>query len=209
MRSKLFIVSTLLWGWHLFASPDDFLQKYVDMERRIAQYYNLDRGIFRAVVEAESVFNRYALLIRSTRPQKLSRFLENNGVPYKKNRKFFSIFPKDRRSAELCYNQIFGTEKALKSFGVIDYDAGLMQINKSNFSKYGLDKEYYLDFSKNMIAGGYILKDCFEWAKRFGRRWSVIYGIECYNKGTNVKKIDLLGYGYAKKVLRNYARIVK
>ena len=187
---------------------------YTVVENRISSYYNIDKKIVRSIIKTESGFSQYAVLIKSNRLRDLVLYLKRHGIRYKRRSfKYVAIFPANKKEAIFCYNNIFGTRNGRKKFHIIDYDAGLMQINKSNFERYKLGLDYYLDFSKNMVAGVYILRNCFDWARRKfsanGMTDVVVYAIECYNKGGNKRKIDRYKYNYARKVLNNYIRLIE
>jgi len=82
-----------------------------------------------------------------------------------------------------------------------NYSAGLAQVNKSNFTKYGLTLESAFDACPNLRVGAQILKECFERAKqaRSGEQVALRDAFSCYYAGNFVA-----GYtdGYVHRIVR-------
>ena len=66
-----------------------------------------------------------------------------------------------------------------------NYSAGLAQVNKTNFAKYGLSRETAFDACTNLRAGGEILKECFKRASKSYRDEQVALraAFSCYYSG--------------------------
>jgi type IV secretion system protein VirB1 len=91
-----------------------------------------------------------------------------------------SIYAEDKVSATQL-------AKALKKEGK-NYSVGLMQINKNNFAKYGIDDESAFEPCKNIETGGKIYEQCYLDAKnepqRFPDEQSALRGaLSCYYSG--------------------------
>lgn len=128
-----------------------------------------------SIAWVESRLNPYAVNIQTNR--KIDKFLR--GINYRRSKGYkarymYSVYPKTKEEA--------GHVIRIAKLYSVTYDVGLMQINESNFSllrRKGLMESPYdlLDPCKNVKAGAYILRKCFE-----------IYGLsssalDCYNRG--------------------------
>lgn len=93
---------------------------------------DIHQDTLRRIVRVESGFNPYAIGV-------VGGHLERQ--------------PRNRDEA-------VSTAQWLESHG-FNYSAGLAQVNKANFARYGLTLETVFDICPNLQAGGAILKDCF------------------------------------------------
>ena len=104
-----------------------------------------------------------------------------------------------------AFHEAMSTIAKLELSGA-NYSVGLAQINKKNFSKYGLDAAQALDACTNLKTAAVILGDCYEQASRRGtdEKQSLNDALSCYYSG-NFKT----GYehGYVTKV-RKHAQTV-
>ena len=96
--------------------------------------------------------------------------------------------PTDFNSAVLTAQQL---EKEGKNYSV-----GLMQINKHNFSRYGVTLEQMFDPCNNLQVAQQILQDCYQ------RSGSVNDALSCYYSGNFLRgyKRDFRGTSYVERV---------
>lgn len=96
--------------------------------------------------------------------------------------------PTDFNSAVLTAQQL---EKEGKNYSV-----GLMQINKHNFSRYGVTLEQMFDPCNNLQVAQQILQDCYQ------RSSSVNDALSCYYSGNFLRgyKRDFRGTSYVERV---------
>ncbi len=206
---KIFLFSMFsfytLWG-------NNFPKEYKIVEYALDRKFNIDKFLIRSIVEAESKFNIYAANILFKRKKYKQFFIKKLKI---KNIKFYSqnsrrirVIPQSKQQAKWLYFFLLKNNKQIR-----DYDLGIMQVNKQNFKKFKLSYIFFLDYKANMLAGVAILRKCYNWAlrkfKNSTEREQNIYALECYNKGTNVKKIDKYRYNYYNKIVSNYEQFKK
>lgn len=132
-----------------------------------------------ALVKTESSFNPYAIGIVGARLARQPRSL----------------------------SEAIATVENLEKLGY-NYSVSYGQVNKHNFSKYGLTYKTAFDPCKNLRASGMILKDCFDRAmKRFNEpQRALLSAFSCYYSGnfsTGFKR-DFAGQpAYVDKVVGN------
>lgn len=89
--------------------------------------------------------------------------------------------------------------KALEAQG-LNYSVGLMQINKSNFARYGLTIDTAFDVCKNLNVGARILESCFMSAKKTASKSDQLalrHALSCYYSGNFTR-------GYVKENGKSY-----
>lgn len=122
------------------------------------------REILAAVVRVESAYNPFAIGVVGNR---LARQPVNK-------------------------EEAIATVKSLESRGY-NYSVGIAQVNRTNFSKYGINSsELAFDICKNLEAGSKILQECFS---RSGADWGKAFS--CYYSGNFVTGYK---HGYVQKV---------
>lgn len=85
-----------------------------------------------------------------------------------------------------------------------DYSVGILQVNKRNWKRYGLDAQNAFEVCRNLAAGAAILHGCYQSA-RVGMRGShpqraLRAAFSCYNTGNFRAGY---GNGYVGQVVRN------
>ncbi|WP_321893737.1 lytic transglycosylase domain-containing protein [Paraburkholderia tropica] len=130
-----------------------------------------------AVVRVESDFNPYAIGVVHGRLQ--------------------------RQSASLA--EAVATARALDAAGW-NYSAGLAQVNRSNWPRFGLTADTAFDPCRNLAAGAAILQGCFERARRIHAQAqeALRSGLSCYASGD-----FSTGYrtGYVQRVVVHVAHV--
>ena len=95
-------------------------------------------------------------------------------------------------------SEAVATARALEASGH-NYSVGLGQINKANFSKYGMTIETAFDPCTNLQAMQGILGDCFDRAtKRADAQTALRQAFSCYYSGNFQTGFD---HGYVRKVV--------
>jgi len=95
-------------------------------------------------------------------------------------------------------SEAVATARALDAAGH-NFSVGLGQINKANFSKYGLTLETAFDPCKNLQAMQDILVDCFDRAARRAQAQTALrQAFSCYYSGNFQTGFD---HGYVRKVV--------
>lgn len=101
-------------------------------------------------------------------------------------------------------DEAIATARALDAAGW-NYSAGLAQVNRANWSRFGLTHETVFDPCRNLEAGAAILQGCFEQAKRTRAQAqdALRAGLSCYASGD-----FLTGYrtGYVQRVVAQAGR---
>ena len=97
-----------------------------------------------------------------------------------------------------AFHEAMSTIAKLELSGA-NYSVGLAQINKKNFSKYGLDAAQALDACTNLKAASKILGACYAKAQREGARGQQALhdALSCYYSGNFKTGYD---HGYVNKV---------
>jgi type IV secretion system protein VirB1 len=122
------------------------------------------REILAAVVRVESAYNPFAIGVVG------NRLIRQ---------------PKNKEEA-------VATAQALERAGY-NYSVGMAQVNRTNFSKYGINStDNAFDICANLVAGSKILQECFS---RSGTDWSKAFS--CYYSGNFVTGYK---HGYVQKV---------
>jgi type IV secretion system protein VirB1 len=93
------------------------------------------------------------------------------------------------------------TAEALKEQGW-NYSVGAMQINQSNFARYGLTLSQAFDICENIRVGSAILKECYDRAlpKYESEQVALRAALSCYYSGNFSTGF---AHGYVKKSLKN------
>ncbi|MBB5406438.1 type IV secretion system protein VirB1 [Paraburkholderia sp. RAU6.4a] len=88
----------------------------------------------------------------------------------------------ERQPANL--NEAVATARALEA-ARWDYSAGLAQVNRANWIRFGLTPEIVFDPCRNLAAGAAILQGCFERARHeyAGAQDALRAGLSCYASG--------------------------
>lgn len=158
-------------------------------------YFKIDRKILREIAVTESNLNPYAVLLKTSNKEPIIELLIQNKIGYKASEPYISIMPKDVESALVVYRSILKN----KSLSILDYDLGIMQVNKNNFVRYGVEEEkYYINCRENIFLGSDVLRKCFDKFKTSKET------IECYNRGPSDDRIKKSGFVYFNKFIDNY-----
>lgn len=173
----------------------------LDMNTRIAlqnaeRKYGINENLLTAMSKVESNHNQYAIGTMPKGEEQLKAllgYLQNMNIDHKSNdKKNVSIFPKDSTEAKLVFLFIDKLE--------INYDLGLLQINRYNVTKRRLDTfELLENIDYNIAVGATILIEC---ATYNGR--DALSSLECYNKGTDRSKYN---NSYAYKIIKEYYKL--
>lgn len=185
--AKLFICLILYTSGHAF-----------DRGFEIASnYFKIDTKILKIIAENESRLNPFAILLKTQDANPIEEYLKSKDVKYAVSKKYISIFPNTKVQAINVYKNVVKSEK----FKIIDYDLGLMQINRLNFKNYKVNElEYYINHEKNIFLGADVLRKC------FNRFQTVKDSIECYNRGTDNERFKKNNYSYFVKFIDQYKR---
>jgi len=106
--------------------------------------------------------------------------LEKN-ISCKKN--WIHLFPE-------TYNELAAIEYYFKKEDSLNYDVGLMQINKANIKSLNLSlSSLLIDYKLNIDTGIKILGQCYRAMNNNTKK-----AVECYNKGTNENKFGKYNY---------------
>jgi type IV secretion system protein VirB1 len=90
------------------------------------------------------------------------------------------------------------TSQFLENAGY-NYSVGLVQINRSNFSRFKLNFDNVFDVCNNLNAGGQILSECLKRASAHGYQADITHkALSCYYSG---QLNSAVGTQYANKVL--------
>lgn len=182
----------------------DFKKEVLEHAKYLDGVFNIDKNIILAYIKTESDYNPYAMLIKSKDIVFLDSVLKDFGFKTKKTKNFISVYPKDKESAELLYYLVSYNKKILQ---ITNYDFGIMQLNTNTIKAYNLDeKMLYLDFKKNMIVGADIMRGCYHIVGKEGNMQNII---ECYNKGTDMKKLASSNKDYYVNFIKNYKTTIK
>jgi type IV secretion system protein VirB1 len=97
--------------------------------------------------------------------------------------------------------EAIATAQSLEANGY-NYSVGLSQVNRYNFSKYGLTRETAFDPCSNLTAGAQILSGCFTSAKgKFGGDQDALRAaLSCYYSGNYTTGFKA---GYVQRVVAN------
>ncbi len=173
----------------------------LDMNTKMAlqnaeRKYGINENLLIAMSKVESKHNQYAIGTMTNgleQLMKLKEYLELMNINHKSNgKKNVSIFPRDSTEAKLVFSYIDRQG--------INYDLGLLQINKYNVEKRGLDTFSLLEnIDYNIAIGTTILIECANYNNR-----DTLSSLECYNKGTDRSKYN---NSYAYKVIKEYYKL--
>ena len=197
----LFLSVFAIWANTLFAKNinDNYCKRSFAV---IAKYYKIDKSILKTLSKIESKQSPFAMLvqIKKNSSNKLISFLKKYNLKYKHRRQIFSIYPKTQKEAIFAYRNLI---KKRKKFGIYDYDLGIMQVNRGNFSYYNVNEEqYYIDCFRNIFLGTDILRKCYQ---NFRHSTSSIKNtIECYHRGASYEKIAKSNYTYFNRFFNAY-----
>jgi len=165
--------------------------------KKIGTYYNITPSILYILAKIESGLNQYAIGTMPTRKQRpaLIANLKYRHLNYRVLSKYhISIYPKTKYQVKVALYII----NALK----INFDAGLMQINRYNIKHMHLHLyRLFFDKSYNIFTGAYILNKCID---KFSPNVPNIF--ECYNIGYNVRKFN---YAYSNFFILKYKAYYK
>ena len=159
--------------------------------------YNIDKTILVAFAKQESDFNPLAIGVMIRKKEKVlatEACLDIIGTKYKmsKNKRHVAIYPKNPKEINLIFMM-------LDKLG-LDYDLGVMQINRYNIKKRHLNRfKLIYDAEYNIMMGAKILKEC---SDRFPS--NIQYAFECYNKGTDKRRFNK---SYSRQILLKYKKL--
>lgn len=170
-----------------------------DVFKDAAKKYNISKNVLYSIAKVESNLKPLAIGTmprNKTEGKRLIKYLNMIDCKHKVGEKDYtrvSIFPKDKEQAKLAY-------MIIDKFR-INYDLGLVQINRWNVEKRNLDVYKLLfDEKYNVMVGAKILSECIGY-----NNGNVHDSLECYNKGTNKKKYNR---SYSNKIIREYRKLV-
>lgn len=176
----------------------------LDYANELDKKYNVDKKIILSYILTESNGIPFAMLIKLKEPKILSEVLTEYGLKHKKSEKYISVFPDSQTQAEFLYEFIKKYEKKL---GILDYDLGIMQINKKTINRLNLsEKKVYLNIYQNMDTGTKVMRQCYDILKN---KTSIKNILECYNRGTSLKWLNQSKRVYLNNFLNNYKKIEK
>lgn len=159
-------------------------------------YFKINKEILKGIAKIESGFNPYAALIKTKDNKKTIAFLQENKIAFKHSEPYISVSPKTKNEAMILYDQLIAKSR---DFDIVDYDLGVMQVNRLNFKYYKVDeKDYFLNYQKNIFLGTDVLRKCFD---RFQTAKDTI---ECYNRGTDDSRFRKNNYSYFSKFFDQY-----
>lgn len=158
--------------------------KQFDIYKEAVKKSDIPYQLLHTIAKHESTLNKYAigLVYRNSRIMDLMvEHLKHKEVKYKRRGSHLGIYPDNLDTA-------FYILQFISKVGVRNYDIGLMQINSANIRKWKLNKMRLLsDRRYSLKIGQTVLKTCFDIFP-----YDVELAIECYNKGTNKKKLQRL-----------------
>lgn len=149
-----------------------------------------------AVIDVESSRNPYAI-----------------AVVYDKNVKQEDrLFFKQPQTEQDALAIIEELEKANKHKS---YSVGIMQVNSTNFSKYGIDKSNMFEACKNIKAGAGIFKACYAQARKnspnSNEQTLLRNAASCYYSGNEKRgyKVEERGTSYVQRINNSVAKQYK
>ncbi|MBZ8002377.1 transglycosylase SLT domain-containing protein [Campylobacter canadensis] len=187
------------------AIASDYKKDIILYSKELDTKYNIDYKIILSYIKTESNFNQYAMLLKTKDVNFVINVLKDFKIKtFKTFGDFISILPENKKSAEKIYNLIFPNIKNLK---IVDYDLGLMQLNRKTIQNYKISTYKALfDFKQNMLIGADILRGCFV---TFNHNSTIENVVECYNKGTNINILNKSNKKYYEKIIKNFNEISK
>jgi len=178
---------------HRKRADKDYIQQIADSLMKVARLLKIDPYLLLAVAYHESQLNPYAIHLSSPIP--IGYFLRRLGVRYNwyrsRYRYHYTAFP-------------FSREKAVKILKFtlkrkyINYDVGLMQINRQNLKYLGISPEEMFNIDENILVGAFILKVCL-----LKNRKSLHRALECYHRGNFSRRIT----SYSRRIVWLYRRM--
>lgn len=161
-----------------------------------SSYFKINKEILKGIAKIESDFNPYAALIKTKDSRKTIAFLQENKIAFKHSDPYISVSPKTKNEAITLYDSLITKNK---DADILDYDLGVMQVNRMNFKYYKVDeRDYFLNYHKNIFLGTDVLRKCFD---RFQTAKDTI---ECYNRGTDDSRFRKNNYSYFSKFFNQY-----
>jgi len=161
-----------------------------------SQKYNINKKILASIAMHESKFEPSIVGVNigsnKKKIQILSDSLKAIGCKHVIYPHRAHIYLKDESNAKM----VFFVLNRLK----MDYDVGIMQINKYNINSMHLDPVKLLkNVYYNIDIGAKIYSTC---RKVYGSDLELVF--ECYNKGFNKKKYN---YNYSSNIIVNYKKL--
>lgn len=195
---KIFLLLALclgLYGTKLHESVI-FFGEHLDKK------YNVDKKLIFAYILTESNGKPYPILLKTDKTKLLTEILKDYSYDFKASGKYISIFPLTKTQAEFLYDFLKKYETKL---AILDYDLGIMQINKRTVKRFNLnEKKVYLDIFTNMEVGTKVMRACYDTLKT---KTSVENILECYNRGTSINWLNQSKRTYLKNFIKNFNEV--
>lgn len=161
----------------------------------LANKYNVPSSLLRAIQEAESGNNPYAIHLQSlvANSKSVETLLKYHSIQYGKStsaeKVHFSVNAKSFREAEYVLNYVtkYCTKWDIGLFQISDYWVRTKQINQIHL----LFPEYNADWGAKILSG------CFQ-----QERGNIWLATECYNRGSSKGRLS----GYSQRVYRYHLK---
>jgi len=163
---------------------------------KASQKYNINKKILASIAMHESKFEPSIVGVNIGSNKKkieiLAKYLKAIGCKHSIYRHRAHIYLKDDTNAKI----VFFVLNRLK----MDYDVGIMQINKYNIDAMHLDPiELINNVYYNIDIGAKVYDTC---RNVYGNNLELVF--ECYNKGFDRKKYN---YKYSNNIITNYKKL--
>jgi len=199
------VILFFLQGGILFCQgKKDFYRDVLLTIMATSKLLKISPSLLTGLIIQESFFNPYGLNIRFYLWKDYLKFKKyfrvNKKCSFLKKKIICTVLPEDKR-------KLIKILRFVKSRKKIDYDIGLMQINRKKLKDYGISPEEAISPEINILLGGLILKKCME------KYRTVEKALICYNRGENadissyksIFSIKIIAYDeYFKDLFKNF-----